>query len=110
MQRGHDTPGSDQRRQKQPWTNLFEEEASRELCSDISPRLMLRLLNQLGRYFRDIHKKDSETDLILVISQMEILLEASNTSVSCNVTLGFYIPRTSNRIFFTDIGAILEDG
>ena len=37
----------------------------------------------------DIREKDSDTDLILAISQMEIPLEASNTSVSCSVTLGF---------------------
>ena len=32
----------------------------------------------------NLHEKDSDTDLILCISQMEILLEASNTSISCN--------------------------
>ena len=43
--------------------------------------------------FCDIHEKDSETDLILVISQMEIILKASNASVSCSVTLDLYTLR-----------------
>ena len=57
----------------------------------------------------DIHEKYSETNLILVISQMEILLEAGNTGVSCSsVTLALYTCINQN-IFFTNIGTILKD-
>ena len=41
---GHDTPGDDHCCKKQLWTNLLEKEAARELCSDIWPRFLLRLL------------------------------------------------------------------
>ena len=37
----------------------------------------------LDHILEDIQEKDGKTDLILVVSQMEILLETSNTSVSC---------------------------
>ena len=57
----------------------------------------------------DIHKKDGKADLILCISHTEILLEASNTSVSCNRVTSVVrsIPR-SNPVAFTNIGSILK--
>ena len=34
-----------------------------------------------------VHVENSDTDLVLLISQIEILLDASNASVSCILTL-----------------------
>ena len=53
---GHDTPGDSHRRQIQPWTNLLYKEAARELCSDIWPRSLLRLL-YLRHFRRHTHTR-----------------------------------------------------
>ena len=82
LQCSYDSPCGEQRRQNQPWTDFPEKKVGRKFWTDIWPRVSLRLLyDVLGD---DIHEKDGETDLILCISQMEILLEASNARISYN--------------------------
>ena len=41
------------------------------------------LRSQCNLSWDDVHEKNGVTDLVLFISQVEILLEASNTCVSC---------------------------
>ena len=55
-----------------------------------------------------VHVENGDTDLILSVSQMEILLEACNASISCILTLVLYPCR--NGMFVTNIGSILKDG
>lgn len=45
--------------------------------------VLLRLLYNILEHGVDVHEKNDDTGLILSISQMKILLEASNSSVSC---------------------------
>ena len=79
---GYDSPENDRSRQKKLCTNLSEKKVGRERWSDKWPRVMLRSqCNLLGDHVRD---SNGETGLVLFITQVEILLEASNTSVSCN--------------------------
>ena len=46
--------------------------------------------------WEDLPEKDSDTGLILFISQVEILLETSNASISCKLTLVLYPSLTPN--------------
>ena len=57
-----------------------------------------------------VHVENGDTGLVLPrISQIEILLEASNTSASCILTLvPLSLVLVATEFFFTNIGSILK--
>jgi len=56
----------------------------------------------------DVHETNGVTDLVLYVSQLEINLEASNTSVSCNRTTLVTV-HVATKFLITNIGTILKE-
>ena len=105
---GHDTPGDDHRWQKQPWTNILENEAAHGFWSDIWPRLLLRLLylrQFTKRHTRKRWRYRSEIDYQSNGDPFGDLQREHFLYTDINPL----IPN-SHRMFVTNIGSILKDG